>query len=58
MGSPIPLSTGGGYVLFNSHSPLAGGSQLLFPEAVRCSRRWRSLGVGTFWSGAVKLSVL
>jgi 4-amino-4-deoxy-L-arabinose transferase-like glycosyltransferase len=35
LGSPILLSTGGGYVLFNSHSPLASGGQLLFPRIVR-----------------------
>jgi hypothetical protein len=30
MGSLIPLSTGGGYVLFNSHSPIANGTQPYF----------------------------
>jgi 4-amino-4-deoxy-L-arabinose transferase-like glycosyltransferase len=35
MGSPILLSTGGGYVLFNSHSPMANGAQLFLPKATR-----------------------
>jgi 4-amino-4-deoxy-L-arabinose transferase-like glycosyltransferase len=35
LGSPVLLSTGGGYVLFNSHSPVANGTQGLFVKAVR-----------------------
>jgi len=54
LGSPILLSTGGGYVLFNSHSPVADGTQgpgfmafreQTFPDLVRLPRPEREVAL-------------
>jgi len=54
MGSPILLSTGGGYVLFNSHSPVADGTQRgaimafreeTFPDLIRLPRPEREVAL-------------